>query len=121
MGSESAGGTRLVQTGRFYDSTQAHIARGHLETAGIPCCVFDHYHNTTAWDHNIALGGIRLMVHAQNYSRARAIVETIFETERATTARELIRWPLIPTIIGTLIGIWVGAPSIWRTKRKNDD
>ena len=112
---------RLVLLGRFYDTTQAHIFRGILESAEIPCFVFDENHSATAWHIGIALGGVRIMVLASDYHRAFALASTHmhdFVKDHQKTPPPLIRKPYLKTIIGTIIGFMVGAPSIWRSKKK---
>ncbi len=108
----------LIQLGRFYDITQAHIIRGKIENAGIPCFIFDEHHNATAWHLGIAVGGTRLMVLRDDYEAAREIAahemgKFIKDTPRD---RAIIRKPYLKTIVGTIIGFFIGAPSIPRSK-----
>lgn len=113
--------SKLVLLQRFYDSTQAHIIRGILESEDIPCFVMDENHNSSAWHLNIALGGVRLMVLSEDLEHARTILKE--ETDNYTNTLEnkpaIIRKPYIKTILGTIIGFMVGAPSI-RPSKKDD-
>lgn len=113
---------KLVQIGRFFDSTQAHIARGILETNDIHCFLFDENHTSTAWHLNIALGGTRLMILRSDLEIALEILEDFEEINLSPNKekRAVIRKPYLKTIIGTLIGFFVGAPSIRPNKEKND-
>ncbi len=112
---------KLVLLEKFFDSTQAHIIRGILESDGIPCFIMDESQNSSVWHLNIALGGVRLMVLSEDLERAREILkeETDNYTKETDNKPAIIRKPYIKTILGTIIGFMVGAPSI-RPSKKDD-
>lgn len=113
--------SNLVLIGRFFDNTQAHIARGILETNDIPCFIFDENHSSTAWHLSLAIGGTRLMVHKDDYEQAVELLKDFKEinAETAKKERPLIRKPYLKTFLGSIIGYIVGAPSIRPEKRKD--
>lgn len=112
---------KLILLGRFYDNVQAHIIRGILESHDIPCFVFDENHNNTAWHLGIAIGGVRLMVLSEHYESAQEILRDEMQRykEQIPERPPIIRKPYLKTIIGTIIGFFVGAPSIRPTKKED--
>ncbi|MEZ5813243.1 MAG: DUF2007 domain-containing protein [Alphaproteobacteria bacterium] len=112
---------KLVLLGRFYDNVQAHIIRGILESHDVPCFIMDEHHNNAAWHLGIALGGVRLMVFAQDYERAQEILKEEMQHYKAATPERapLLRRPYLKTLLGTLVGFFAGAPSI-RNFRKRE-
>lgn len=66
----------LVTVATFDNMPAAHIAKGRLETEGIPCWLKDEYLGQTDWLYNIAVGWIKLQVDAAHVERARAILDT---------------------------------------------
>lgn len=112
---------KLVQIGRFFDPTQAHIARGILETNNVPCFLFDDNHTSTAWHLNIALGGTRLMVLSEDVDISLELLEEfrVKNLKEGQKKKNIIRKPYLKTILGTILGFMAGAPSIPPDK-KND-
>jgi DNA-directed RNA polymerase subunit RPC12/RpoP len=72
-----------------YDSIpDAELARGRLESEDIPAFVFDENMAGAQWFYSMAIGGTRLMVRAQDASKAAEILslEPIKEEELAREA-----------------------------------
>lgn len=112
---------KLVLLRRFYDPTQAHIIRAKLEVSEISCFIMDEHHNASAWHLGIALGGIRVMVLSSDYDAANDLVRSEMDNYYAQTRQDnkpIIRKPYLKTFLGTVLGLIVGAPSIWRSKKK---
>lgn len=109
----------LAELGRFYDSTQAHIIRGKLEAEDIECMVFDDQHNSTAWHLGIALGGLRLMVLKEDLEAARNILKEEMQLyhEQTPKPKGFIKRPVLKTLLGSVVGFFVGAPSIPPSKK----
>ncbi len=111
---------RLILIRRFFNPVEAHIAKKILEDHDIHSFILDEHHSSSAWHLSIAIGGLRLMVLTSDYEEAQNVLnENLQKTapEKDTKA-PFIRKPYWKTLIGTIIGFWVGAPSIWRSKRK---
>ena len=65
-------GGELVMLGAYYNRIEAEMVRGLLESSGIPCKTFDDFvRSGIGLD---ALGGTRLMVHAEDLDKARQIL-----------------------------------------------
>ena len=53
---------------------EAHLARGHLETEGVPCFLRDEHTIGMNWLYSNLLGGVRLCVPESELDRAREIL-----------------------------------------------
>lgn len=115
-----------MEVERIYDAAHAHIVRGFLESHGITCTLFGEEHNRIAWHLQIALGGIRLMVAAQDAEQARTLLR-----EQATKIKESDQKTLLPptkkglfyTAISSVILLFSGVPMPLKTRKadKNED
>lgn len=72
---ENPDGAGLVVVGRYSFPHEAHIARGLLESEGIPSFVADEYTINMQWLYSNALGGVRVMVPADYGVMAQEILE----------------------------------------------
>ncbi len=66
----------LITVATFDNMPAAHIAKGRLETEGIPCWLADENLGQTDWLYNIAVGWIKLQVAADQVDQARAILDS---------------------------------------------
>jgi hypothetical protein len=71
----------LTTIATFDNMPSAHIAKGRLETEGIPCWLKDENLGQTDWLYNIAVGWIKLQVEPRDASRAREILATDYSGE----------------------------------------
>jgi hypothetical protein len=62
----------LVEAARFYTSFEGNIAKGALDSAGIPAVLFDEAMNWGGVD--LGVVPVRLMVDEDDLERARAII-----------------------------------------------
>jgi tetratricopeptide (TPR) repeat protein len=67
-------GTSLVTLGAYSTPLEAQMARGLLETAGIPAFVADENTVGANWLYSNAVGGVRLQVRAEDVDRARDVL-----------------------------------------------
>ena len=65
----------LVVVERYRDLIEAELAKGKLASAGIECLVADGNLVRMDWFWSNAIGGLRLMVNAENFEAARAILD----------------------------------------------
>lgn len=65
---------KLVVVDTFANPLDAHIARGLLESEGIPATLGSEHHVWSSWPYALALGGIRLQVAERHASGARAVL-----------------------------------------------
>jgi ribosomal protein L37AE/L43A len=65
----------LVTIARYRDLPEAWIAKGKLESAGIPCFVADDNMARMNWFYGNAIGGIRLQVGSEYVSTARELLK----------------------------------------------
>ncbi len=74
----------LVTIARYDDPFTAHFYRGLLEDHGLTCVIADEHH--VAWNPlaSIAIGGVRLMVLAQDAAQAREIIDAPVEIDNDT-------------------------------------
>ena len=111
----------LKTVARFREPYEAHIARGKLETEGIPAVVVDEHLVQINWMYSQAVGGVKLQVPEEALERAREILgkdyekelEVIEETQlepssgeacpkcgsTSTVARRYSIWSLVPSFI----------------------
>lgn len=59
---------------RYSTPLEAHVVRGHLEAAGIPCFLRDEHTIGVNWLYSNALGGVRLCVPEAELERAQEIL-----------------------------------------------
>jgi len=71
----------LTTIATFDNMPSAYIAKGRLETEGIPCWLKDENLGQTNWLYNIAVGWIKLQVEPQNVQRAREILATDYSND----------------------------------------
>ena len=69
----------LVTVGWYMHPFDAHIARGLLESEGIPAFLHSIHHASINWTITLALGGIRLQVPAGVADEAIEVLEADFE------------------------------------------
>lgn len=91
-------GLRLLA--HFYDRTEALIARGALDAAGVPVFLMGDAILAVKPFNEIALGGVRLMVTEEDLAAALAVLHEArakrsFEGERLSTQHLLIPSMLI--------------------------
>lgn len=65
----------LVTVASFSSYFDMHLIKGRLEAEGIPCIVVGENHVTILPIYDIALGGIRLQVRAQDADAAKEILK----------------------------------------------
>jgi len=65
----------LVTLAHFRDIPEALLAKGKIESAGIPCVLADGNLVRMDWLLSNAIGGLRLQVHRQDADSARALLE----------------------------------------------
>lgn len=65
----------VVTLQHFRDIPEALLAKGKLESAGIPCIMADGNLVRMDWLLSNAIGGIRLQVHEQDIETARAVLD----------------------------------------------
>lgn len=66
-----------VSVGWYLHPIEAQIARGKLESEGIPAFLHSNYHSNLDWPITLALGGIRLQVPPAVAERAMEILASI--------------------------------------------
>ncbi|WP_084155795.1 DUF2007 domain-containing protein [Halomonas halocynthiae] len=66
-----------VTVGWYLDPIEAEIARGLLESAGIPAFLHSKEHSQIDWPVTLALGGIRLQVPPSAAADATAILDSV--------------------------------------------
>lgn len=73
---DAPGGTvpAFVTIDAFTSPLEAHIARGLLESEGIPALLHSEHHVWSAWPLSQALGGVRLQVPEADAARARDLL-----------------------------------------------
>ena len=67
--------TKLVVVDTYLNPLDAHVARGLLESEGIPAMLHSEHHVWSSWPFASALGGVRLQVAEQDAAGARAVLE----------------------------------------------
>lgn len=65
---------RLLTIASYADAATANIARSILDSEGIPACLGAENTNTMLWHYGTALGGVKLMVFAEQADKAKAIL-----------------------------------------------
>ncbi len=66
---------QLITVATYDFWPDAEIARGRLESEGIPAHLADQHLVQTDWLYSIAVGGIKLQVDAHNAERALEILD----------------------------------------------
>jgi predicted RNA-binding Zn-ribbon protein involved in translation (DUF1610 family) len=81
-------GDELIVINRYYSVPDAELARGRLESEGIPAFVCDENMVGAQWLYSQVIDGMRLMVRAQDAVKAAEILglEPIHEEELAREA-----------------------------------
>ena len=67
----------LVTVASYPDAIQAHLAKGLLESEGIPAFLLNEQHISLNWLVSNALGSVKLQVPASQSKQAREILETV--------------------------------------------
>jgi Putative prokaryotic signal transducing protein len=65
---------KLVTVQQYRDLAEAQVAKGVLDSAGIPCCLRDENTVRLEWVWSNLLGGVRLQVNEQDLEAARAVL-----------------------------------------------
>ena len=65
---------RLVTVQQYRDLTEAQVAKGVLDSAGIPCCLRDENAVRLEWVWSNLLGGVRLQVNEQDREAAQEVL-----------------------------------------------
>ena len=58
----------------YSDATEANIVLGKLQANGVPCFLTNEHTNGLLWHMSIAIGGIQLMLHDNDFDRALEIL-----------------------------------------------
>lgn len=66
---------KFVIVDSFTNPVQAHVARGLLESEGVPAMLDSEHHVWASWPYSRSLGGIGLRVPAEYAAAARAILD----------------------------------------------
>jgi len=66
--------TKLILLTRIYDNFQAHAFRALLESKDIDCVLMDEHHMRNGWHISLAIGGVRVMVPANQYDAAKHVL-----------------------------------------------
>ncbi len=73
--------SKFVTVGSFTSPWEAHIAKGFLESEGIPVVVRNEHHIAANWMLSNALGGVLLQVTEDNAVRALKALDSVREGE----------------------------------------
>jgi hypothetical protein len=65
---------RLVTVQQYRDLAEAQVAKGVLDSAGIPCCLRDENAVRLEWVWSNLLGGVRLQVNEQDREAAQEVL-----------------------------------------------
>jgi hypothetical protein len=79
----------LVTVARFTGPIEAHLAKGRLETEGIPTFIAHEHHIWAIWMYSDALGGIKLMVPHDKAEEARTILASHINGEYEAALKEV--------------------------------
>ncbi len=66
--------SKLVFIDSFTNPLDAHVAKGLLESEGIPVVLHSEHHVWSAWPYSQALGGVRLQVPEEHVREARDLL-----------------------------------------------
>ncbi|HYF23195.1 MAG TPA: DUF2007 domain-containing protein [Caulobacteraceae bacterium] len=89
----------LAVAGRFLSLTEAYAAAGALRSAGVRAEVFDEHWGTMLWTQSDALGGFRVMVHADEIDDARAVLASAEASPYPLEDKPAEDWGLTPTLL----------------------
>jgi hypothetical protein len=78
----------LITVGAFTGPLEAHLAKGRLETEGIPAVVAHENHVWAAWMYSQALGGVKIQVARENAARARRVLASHVNGEYASALKQ---------------------------------
>ncbi|AOE50220.1 putative signal transducing protein [Kangiella sediminilitoris] len=70
----------LKKVAAFELPWQAHLFKGFLESEGVQAYVVNEEHIRLYWPISNALGGVRVMVHAEDLEHAKSIYQQYLET-----------------------------------------
>lgn len=73
----------VTTVAHFTDSLEAHVARGLLESEGIPAHLGDEHLTQTNWEWRLAVGGIKLRVDDRDAARANVVLRAMEAGEYA--------------------------------------
>lgn len=100
---------------RFYKGEEAHLFRSFLESEGVAAYVYDEYTPQIHWLYTHAVGGIRVVVAAENLERAGDLYAEY--SERISTGNAVVgdvkAWPAV-----LLISLVAGMPFLLFGRRK---
>lgn len=71
----------FVTVASFISPWDAHIAKGLLESEGIPVVIRNEHHVSVNWTLSNALGGVLLQVTEENANRAQKVLESVHTGE----------------------------------------
>ncbi len=74
---------RFITVETYQNAMQAHLAKNHLEAAGIRCVLADEHSVSNLWHLSIAIGGIKLQVAESDLERAEEVLDAL-EHHRGT-------------------------------------
>lgn len=72
----------LITVGWYLNPVDAHIARGCLDSAGIPTFLHSVNHSHLDWSLTLALGGIRLQVPSAAVEESRELLQSMQVLEK---------------------------------------
>lgn len=76
---------RLITVEAYQNAMQAHLAKNHLEAAGIHSVLPDEHSVSNLWHLSGAIGGIKLQVAESDLERAEAVLDAL-ENHRSDAA-----------------------------------
>ncbi len=115
---------RLVTVNAFIMPYEADIARSLLESEEIPAFLMDYHTIYIKWFYSIALGGIKLQVHKNDFALANEIIQSaLLEGQHQTSEYSEGVCPncssikTAPVVLGrrwaVLTWLIVGIPLVW--------
>lgn len=66
---------KFITIASFTGPLEAHIAKGRLETEGVPAFIAHEHHIWAAWFLSNALGGVKIQVLATDHDKAKQIMD----------------------------------------------
>jgi len=83
--------TTLVSIATYWNTLEANLARNHLESLEIPCCLEGDSVVTMNWTLANAVGGVKLLVREQDRERAEGALREIAVSRGELTPDEEVR------------------------------
>ena len=80
--------SKFVTVDVFTSPWEAHIAKGRLESEGIPVFVAHENHIWANWMSSHALGGVKLQIVSGNVQKAREVLHSLKEGEYEEALRQ---------------------------------